>query len=223
VTIRADLPPVEAAPPPSRPPRTPWSRRRKLVVLVVLLVVALVAAWLIERRVSAHRYDPLEPGSYGRSVATHAITATDGVEETRFVMTGPPGTVTQAMYSIRNGGSRPVELLGIRRSGFVEKVTMQWGPGIDSEGRGWQPSEARPFPVTLPPGQELTLWVSVTKPKCEPGEGREMDTLPVRWSAMGVTHVFDFPLAAGGGRLPIAICVAEPGTVHGRQYDEWLS
>jgi hypothetical protein len=214
VTIYADLPPVDAEQPVTPQERTPWSRRRKIVVAVVSALAVLLAAAGIGAVVYARTYQPIEPGSYGRYVGTNAITASDGVEMTRIVMTGTPGTVTRVQYSIRNDGPRDVRLLGLG-SEYPDTISAQWAPETGSDGSvGGHLSDARAFPVTLPAGHELTLWISITKPECLPGEGREVDSLPIRWSAMGVTHVYDYPLDSES-QLPVDLCVAEPGKVNG--------
>jgi hypothetical protein len=214
VTVYVDLPPVAEEPQAPRPPRRPWSRRRKVVVATASALAALLVAAVISAVVYARTYQPLSPGSYGRYVGTNAVTATDGVEMTRIVMTGPPGSITRVQYSISNDGPRDVRLLGLG-SEYPDDVSAQWAPETGSDGSvGGSLSDARPFPVTLRAHHELTLWISVTKPSCSRGEGREILSLPIRWSSMGVKHVYDYPLESES-QLPIALCVPEPRKVNG--------
>jgi hypothetical protein len=82
-----------------------------------------------------------------------------------------------------------------------------WGPQIDRKGfLGGTAADARPFPVTLRAGHEISLWVYVTQPNCSADSiPFGFDAIPLRWSALGMHHVYWLSLTAGMFR-PITLC-----------------
>jgi hypothetical protein len=204
-----------AAPVPHRRRSWPW-------VIALVVVLALVATGT-SAVVYAHTYSPLGPGNYGGGWRGHLRAVTDGVDDpTRYIMTGPAGSTGRVEYSVENDGRYSVRILGADiepDSGLNGMLSVSWSrttPGGNGAVIGGLFKDARPFPVTLRPHDEITLWVIITKPRCGSGEVREMDSIPLRTEALRVHHEWDFPLALGGfsSDIPIDVCSPKQALAH---------
>jgi hypothetical protein len=180
-------------------------RRWRVVLAVAVACLALVASVLgIAFAVYAHTYQPLQPGSFFVLRGLHAQALTDGFHDTRMIVIGPAGTQARVEYSLENSGSRPVRILGVQSNSGIDRA--QWGP-FQGRGQllGGSPQEARNFPMTLPAHSQVSLWIYVTQPDCSHGAGGTLTGIPIRWSALGVHHVYDLALD-GDEFLPVTIC-----------------
>jgi hypothetical protein len=197
----------------------PRRRRVWLLVTVGVVVFALIGGgigWLVY----IHTYQPLADGG-GSGRPTRSIQATwDGTVDTRLVIVGPQGTTGVAEYVIRNDGGFPVRLLGLDKSQAAFFVTgMKWSSlSADNHGNGSAQgllSQARNFPVTLQPNESVFIQLAVIKPKCQSGIDLEMTGIPIRWSALGVHHVWNYALTVGGAtELPISACPSKSALEH---------
>jgi hypothetical protein len=215
VTLTVGDTATDAAAPAPRRRRWPW-------VVVSVLVLALIATGT-SAVVYAHTYSPLVPGPYGGGPRGHLQGVTDGVDDpTRYVMTGPAGSTGRVEFSIDNSGRYAVRLLGADiepDSGLNGMLSVSWSrttPGGHGAVIGGLFKDARPFPVTLRPHDEITLWLMITKPRCGGGEEREMDSIPLRTEALRVHHEWDFPLTLGGrlDNVPIDVCPPKTALQH---------
>ncbi len=136
---------------------------------------------------------------------------TDGViDPTRYIIVGPPGSVATFGYSVSNYGHFAVRILGSDLSS-VEFVHFDLGWTLvtqdpnQSEGSF---AAAKPFPMTLHPGQQIDLWVTVAKPTCPKAETTEFYDIGLRTEALGVHHDWQLQLdgATGGQFPPIDAC-----------------
>jgi hypothetical protein len=198
---------ADAAAPAPRHRRWPW-------VVALVFVLALVAAGT-SAVVYAHTYSPLAPGELSFSPVGHARAVTDGISiPTRYIVVGPPGSQGVVTYSVRNNGHHSVKILGadMRRSASLFPVTsVTWSPTvgpkhntIDGRFKG-----SRPFPVTL--------YVTVTKPRCQAHAIEEIDGIPLRTESLWVHHIWQLPLSAGGiddNFAPIDLCSPNSALEH---------
>jgi hypothetical protein len=186
------------------PSPIPLWRRRWLLVCIVAVVVLAVVGVGVGALVYVHTYQPLEPGDFGATGGLHAQPLTDGVADTRIVVIGPTGTQARVDFSVRNNGSHDVRLLGLPANSGVDRIA--WGPYVDgNQLLGGTAAEAKPFPMTLRAGHEISLWVYVTQPNCSGGGYGLLSAIPLRWSALGVHHVYDLALNTSPF-LPIMNC-----------------
>ena len=180
--------------------RTPW------VALGVVLMLALIG--LITRdTVYAHTYMPLRlAGASGALTKTLKI-ETDGGTEFRYLLSGPQGTVGTQYFTLFNSGSHPVRVLGIVGADQGLHESVGWlpeaAPGARTPARE---VPARPFPVVVPPHGVVIVTHSEMQPACGGGGGNEASGIGLRWSALGVQHVFDVSEEIGGEVLPIMTC-----------------
>ncbi|GAB3078047.1 hypothetical protein GCM10027080_25800 [Pedococcus soli] len=170
------------------------------IVVVVMVVVGLT--W-------AARYDPLVPGSLTGLDGATAGKVHDPIFGDAFVINGDPGTRATFVYSLRNDGRLPVRLRGVNRdAGLPEDLTIRWGTPVKSSAtRPTDTPVATTASVELGPGEQVPMWVSVSKPDCADGSGisEYLETIPVEWSALVIPHVHDVTLTPT--RMPfIVLC-----------------
>jgi hypothetical protein len=179
--------------------------RRAIAAVVAAVVLAAGGGWLAY----ADHYQPLGPGGFGGASTSAVKQVTDGIGDTGFLLIGAKGTRGAIEYSLANTGGHPVRVLGLVPDSSG-RLSMRWAPLVMKDGPiGGTPAEARPFPATVPPGHEIALWVTATKPTCGDGVVEIRTELPIRWSALGFHHVYRMPLepeVTGNGTLPIALC-----------------
>jgi hypothetical protein len=211
MTTLAEMPPAVVDPPPRQ-------RRIWLRVVVGVLVLTLIGAgtsWLI----FINTYQPLTFGSgpVGSATPKTLKTIGDGIQDTNSIVVGPAGTKGTADYTILNGGHFSVTLLGIDSSLRVFGQVLTWTPINPPGGEAGLPSEGRAFPVTIKPGDEVVVQDTVTKPQCPGGPGTVTESItdiPIRWSALGVHHVWDVGLQDVAGNLPITVCPPKSALAH---------
>jgi hypothetical protein len=173
-----------------------WWQRRWITVAVVSVVVIGLASYAIGRVVYAHTYQPLEHGEFESIGGLNAKPLSDGVDDSTNAVFGPAGTQARVELSLRNNGSHEVRLLGLPAGSAIDRIA--WGPYLDrSQYLGGTVAEARPFPVTLRAHGEISIWVYVTKPNCTGGGTDTLTSVPLRWSALGATHVYSIALDSG--------------------------
>jgi hypothetical protein len=180
-------------------------RRRWVIgaVLAVLVVGAIGTG--VGFLIYAHTYQPLEPGNYGEWEGLHTVALGDGLEQTRVAVVGPAGTVGRMESSLDNAGSHDVRITGLGPYAQVDQIA--WGPAVDKNRvGGGTPAEARPFPYTMKPHTIISIWIYVTQPRCRKDTTPQTITdIPLRWQALGVTHVYDLQLT-GDVTPPITTC-----------------
>jgi hypothetical protein len=199
----------------------PARRRWGTIVGAILASLAVVAGltWAVFTSV----YSPIElNGSWGVRGAMKS--AGDGMDVTKWVLTGPANGTGEVLIGIRNSGPFPVRLLG---DGFDRDIPplaeLSWAPAIsprDSTALG-HPDEVRPFPVTLQPGDEVTVVIKAFKRGClyEPGGGASAGTIlgmiPLRWSMLGRERTHEFDTAKPDtGMKPIVLCPPSDINIH---------
>jgi hypothetical protein len=147
---------------------------------------------------------------------------TDGVDDpTRYIMTGPAGSTGRVEFSLDNNGRYSVRILGADiepNTGLYGIVSLSWSrttPGGDGAVIGGLFRDARPFPMTMRPHDEITVWVTVTKPRCSAGMDEEITGIPLRTEALGVHHEWELPLTVGEDtNPPIAYCAPKRALKH---------
>jgi hypothetical protein len=193
--------------------RDPRRVVRVLAAAVTVLVLAGASWWVAY---DTH-YQPLESGGSGGPRAS-AVRVTDGIGATAYLVTGAKGTRAVIQYSLHNAGRFPVRVLGLLTDEAFNNMSMRWAPELTDGGAvGGTPAQVRPFPVTVPAGGEIALWVTVTKPACPHNTFWIRTELPIRWSALGLHHVYRMPLEpeiGGNGDLPIAQCYPSAALKH---------
>ena len=166
---------------------------RALIVFGVVVVIGGPITWFVY----ANHYQPLGPGSYGIDVNPNLVGITDGVRTTGFIATGPTGSTSQYRTTMANWGHFDVRLLGLdSETGLKESVrwkVITQGADFDPTSPGWTSR-----PITVHPGQEVELAVDIVRPECDRGVISDgWPSIPIRWSALAVHHVYDLPF---GGR-----------------------
>jgi hypothetical protein len=76
------------------------------------------------------------------------------------------------------------------------------------------PDTATTRPTTVHPGQTLTVWVFATRDDCAPGGVEAVNSVPLRWEAFGVHHVYAVTLGSGSGPLPLYRCYPKAALDH---------
>jgi hypothetical protein len=162
------------------PAAHPSRRRaaRRLTAAAVALVLCGGGGWLTY---AAH-YQPLGQGGLVADAHGHVAIASDGLTDTGYLVTGPAGSRGEVAYALSNDGSFAIRVLGVDR--LPSGLTAGW----TRDGAGPEHGTS-PFPVTVRPGTGVTVWVAVTKPRCQPNTTLSMPRLTVRWSALGFRHV----------------------------------
>jgi hypothetical protein len=192
------------------------------LVVAAVVVLALIGAGTTAV-VYAHTYQPLSQGE-GFGPLTPSIRAiSDGTVDTRFILVGPTGTTGVVDYTVANSGSHPVRLLGLDKAdaGFFT-TGLKWASlSFDNIGEGTAQGtlrDARAFPVTLQPNESVFIQLSVIQPRCSPGISLSVTGIPLRWSALGVHHVWTEVLGStsdgGGYPLQIALCPSKAAIAH---------
>ncbi|WP_020577557.1 hypothetical protein [Actinopolymorpha alba] len=188
--------------------KTARTRRARVWKAALTLVVVVGAAWVVIPSV----YAPLAPGSSGGIQSPSIKVLTDGVERTRYILTAPRGQTGTVQYSLRNEGMVPVRLHGLPAD-EPWLLRVRWAPSVGRDNLwGGHPDEVKEFPVTLKPDEEITLWVTVTKPPCQNDGYSTITSIPISWSALGRQHVYQFQLE--GDSLPISVCYPKEALNH---------
>lgn len=171
----------------------PTRRRWGKVALAILAALVLLAglSWVALTSL----YAPLEPNGFGgaRGAMKSISSPVDGTVR---ILTGPENGTGEVLIGLRNEGPLPVRLLG---GGFDQDfevpVEVNWAPDMSPRDHlmGGHPDEVRPFPVTLPPGGQITISVTVTKRGCanyrDGWFGAAFSRIPLRWSVLGRERV----------------------------------
>jgi hypothetical protein len=139
-------------------------------------------------------------------------------------MTGPTGRTGLMTWSLYNAGPFPVTLLGVGyEEGSDELVEVRWAPLSSPRDNlfGGHPDEVRPLPVTIPADQEITLWVTVTRPRCVPDDGGAgggifaVTSIPLRWSILGRERLYEWSLDdPDSPTRPIYLCYPDEALQH---------
>jgi hypothetical protein len=182
-------------------PRRRWPR-----VLGALVVLALIGAG-IGAAVYVHTYQPLGAGDITYSIHGSARQVSDGVEDpTRYIIVGPAGSVGTFGFTIANNGRYSVRILGSDvPPGMLVEPRLRWAPWPDSHAQSF--ADGLPFPATVGPGQQIALFISITKPKCDSAAGAELPDIGLRTEALGVHHDWDLWLGGTGSFAPIDACL----------------
>lgn len=172
------------------------SRRGRWVVLAAAVIVGLTALALWARS-----YDPLTEGSFSGAPGFGASRVDDPLFGSVFVADGAAGSKVAFLYSLRNEGRVAVTVdSGEGPAAPSDNLyTVRWGPALGTERTigGSRPSDSVTS-MRVAPGEEVAMWVTVTKPPCAPGTFSSITNIPVLWSALGVTKRHDVELSPGG-------------------------
>jgi hypothetical protein len=197
------------------PAAPPHKRRIWLRVVLVLALVGAGIGWMVY----INTYQPLSltSGPYGTVTSQTQKTIGDGLTDTGLIVVGPAGTTATSIYPIANNGPRPVRLLGLGQGPLNLHESLTWAalkpssalpPGL--------PGSAHAFPVTLKPAATIVILDTVTQPTCSTGAnpGTEtISTIPLRWSALGVHHVWNLSLQTMT-TVPITVCPPQAALAH---------
>jgi hypothetical protein len=203
----------------SMPPWTPPPNRRRQVFRVVaaLLVVILLGGG-IGSVVYAHHYQPLDFGGEWSALGPNLGTLTDGVDRTGMIATGPSGSVSTIRTTLTNGGHFDIKLLGVADDTFPGHESVRWqvargGFDLAAPDSAWT-TEA----ITLHPGQIVGVAIDIVRPACHSGETVSIQNAPIRWSGLGVHHIYELNLAGGVGSLnfnaPMYLCYPRTALKH---------
>jgi hypothetical protein len=216
VTITAPDAVADAPPAPPHRRRWPW-------VVAGLFVAVLVAAG-VSAVVYAHTYSPLGEGQYGFAPTGAVRAVTDGVTDpTQFIIVGPAGSTGVITYALANNGSHPVRILGADvgpNSDLPNLTSVRWSPEVDAHNNPLDArrSGSRAFPVTVSPHQQISLYVSVSKPGCAPRFTEQISAIPLATEALHVHHEWDLPLAISSFDsslwAPINLCSPKSALQH---------
>jgi hypothetical protein len=178
------------------------SRRFKLTAVFIALVVLGAIGTGIGWIVYAHTYQPLSDNSGGlTSIDTPSTVRWNNQSDPvgPFRLIGPKGSTGTVVYDIWNEGSHSIKLLGLPPSDDPRPIVtaVHWSPGDYDNGQNeGQLSAARNFPVTVPPHADVLLQVTAQQlGSCNPHTQRIETAIPIRWSAFGVSHVWQMQLA----------------------------
>jgi hypothetical protein len=182
------------------PPEKGGSRVRFLLLTVValLVVTAVAAAW-------AWNYQPLTPVTIGGVEAPDAtVRAASNSYGTEYWISEPaPGSVVTLNVSFEmpddvrfpvtiDDVKSPFPVVGEGQVAQVESVAVSYR--VNAQG-AWTP--LTDGPVSLESGEFLMLRVELVIPDCPPMDDGAMvgtDSLPVTYSALGITHETDLPM-----------------------------
>lgn len=192
-----DSPPVE---------EPPTQRRWAKILVALALLIALT--WVVFTSL----YSPLRSNGFG-GVRGAMKPVLGGAYGTERILTGPENGTGEVLIGIRNDGPLPVRLLrGGAEDDFEPLVEVNWAPNLSPRDqiKGGHPDEVRPFPVTLQPGESITISVTVTKPDCGDGDSwlaGDLTRMSLRWSVLGRPRVHVFDVDTENGMMdPINVC-----------------
>lgn len=192
--------------------------RRRIWLRVTVAIFAVVGLAVVGSGIGAvvyaHTYQPLSDsgGLTGLETPKTVRILTDGINRTAYAVVGPSGTRGVVLFTVSNYGAHPVQLEGIAPNPYaVPVITARWAPANapGHDGKAYEPglpSESRAFPVTVPANGSVLIELTVMQPNCGAYSGREIESLPMRWMAFGVHHLWAMPLTTGAGTVPIAVC-----------------
>jgi hypothetical protein len=170
-------------------PRRP--RRTSLIALAAVVVLALVATGIT---VLTRPPDLGTGSSYGGSPTMKV--ASDGLSDTKFEIDGNSGGVLDA--SVTNDGRFPVTILGLDRAAqptMSVLATIAFVPDPDRPGTRQGGPALRS--VTLQPGDEADIRLTVRTPDCLPqekGSSVIYEAIPVKVRRLGFTRSTAIPL-----------------------------
>jgi hypothetical protein len=183
-------------------PDLPPTRRRLWPRILVALVAVTAISAGIGAFVYAQTYQPLgdaNVGVEGTSTPHTLKILTDGYTDTHFALVGPQGTTGRTTYTFANNGRFAVRILGGDAEFAPFIANLQWASPA-------RPADARNFPMTLEPGDMIFLKVTVAQPNCQGPGTYELPGIPIRYSALGVHHVWTLPLGTATTNLSIIFC-----------------
>lgn len=203
---------VEVQAAPARSIRRVSVRRPFVVALATALVGVLVAGLVLAVTGTAYKPKFGDIGVTTWPVTLHRLAiVTDGLGHDTWAITGPAQTRAVVAYSLSNDGGDPITLLGLQPDVSLPGASLRFAPfdirTAGGEGRPPSLREARPGPYVLRPGAQATLFLTVFKPGCPGGGFFVLEGFGIRYSALGLTHTFTYPLTIdGGANRPIALC-----------------
>jgi hypothetical protein len=199
--------------PPKRKPRI-WLR------IVVGLVVLLLAGGGIGWLVYSYTYQPFDNSAGFSGPGTpHSIKAIgDGIDQTKWLVVGPPGTTAVVEYEVANNGRHAATILGLDRHREPWITAVRWSDySASNPGNGSEIgllTSAHDFPVTLAPHTSVMVQVTVMKRNCGQHGFLLVESVPLRWSALGVHHTWDMSLSDTEFDKPIALCAPSAALSH---------
>ncbi|GAA2755572.1 hypothetical protein GCM10009872_09320 [Actinopolymorpha rutila] len=180
-------------------------------VAVLLAAAAMAAGWFAY----SLSYAPLHIDTYAGTKSRSVTLESDDWGASRLVLHGHRGQRGQVAYLLRNDGRHTVRLSGLAPYDGDQLRAAGWTPFLTANRvGGGLPSDLRNFPVTIPPGKAIHLWITAVRPKCGPGTTTTVWSVRLRWSALGVEHRDDIPLGLVDDRsgtyeqtvIPIQLC-----------------
>ena len=176
---------------------------------VAVLVAVLAGVLLVAGAVGLRFYEPLTWNGYVSPGGTGATLVDDPLFGSAAVLDGPAGSTATVVYSVRNDGHLPVTVFAPGADGTQDDIVdVRWAPVL---GPGTTFGGVRPDPeatsMRVGPGEEVAMWVTVTKSSCGPGVTSTLDVVPIRWGVFGLTKVQQFQLSPKGPP-PLVLCKA---------------
>jgi hypothetical protein len=202
------------------PPQVPPATRRRRLAHWPAIVVTILAAAAITGAVYVNTYQPLSDGMLTGPATDTIKSIWDGVTQTNWILVGPEGTRGTVDYTLANNGPFAVQVQPVNPHLVEWETTLRWAPlnGPNGGGDDYEAglvSESRPLPVTLRPGGQIIVEVTVTQPHCTGSTiGNIITDVPISWNAFGVHHVWDLPLTASQFDLPIIVCPSKAALAH---------
>lgn len=196
-----------------------WRRRRWLRRTVLTLVLALALA-VAGGLVWTQHYQPLEVGGGPIDVVSNDVRVVDesNVLGAQYTVVRPTGGDTAtARTMIYVGLDAPfgvtIEDVGIPDWLVGDPTHAGFLDSVDVEMRRMPPLGEQPLvpftPVTLGPGDSLELHLSMTFATCNrpsPGSMTWRTSVPLTYSALGMTHHIEMPLGYALALRGIAPC-----------------
>jgi hypothetical protein len=192
-----------------REPKTPRSRPRSRRLLTASALTVLGATLLAT--IYAFHHQPLKRMGWS-SGQGGMKTLSDGVADyTGFLIAPAPGSRAQFSIDVENEGRLPVTITAVKQrfAARGQPMIVHWvAPDLGTyTSDKIAMSQLRAFPVTVRPGQQVTLMLSMLPAKgCQTGETSSADGVNVLSRALGVHHqtFLRFP-------APIYLCAPVAG------------
>jgi hypothetical protein len=172
--------------------------RRRVVIGVLIAVLVLAAAGFgIGFWRYAASYAPLQMGDFGGPYGSGAPNFREVVTDLgdEIYVAGPTGAEAGYLLELVNDGSHAVTVTGYER---VPAVTgVRWSRYVLNPGDSVFGARLplRSLPAQIAPHQSIKIVFELQHPKCDGNRGYGTLTyVPLRWTALGVHHIFDMPL-----------------------------
>jgi hypothetical protein len=188
-------------------PRRPHRRRRQVLVLALVVALATLAS---SAGGYAVQYQPLQREGWSSSQGGMKTLSDGAADYTGFLVDPTPGTPARFSIQVENTGRFAVTLTGVDHEDYLGKDTIigHWAAeDPTSQSLVVATSQLRNFPVTLRPGDEVAVMLSISKRiKCGDVGFLSLSTVALFSKALGVHHRTELPFPA-----PLYVCFPATG------------